>query len=112
MKNLLIIILLSLITVFSYKFYLDSKENLKETYNYAKKMHTLATEIKTLKNLYKPYIPPFCKKIQKNTSVEIICNNMNKTKFFYFQNTLKKSFLIKFNIQKENLINATAEIKK
>jgi len=112
MKNILIITLFILITVFSYKYYLSSKENLKESFEYSKKMIKLANEINSLKNTYKPYIPRFCKKTYTKNTITAICQNMDKIKFFQFQNTLKKSYLLTFDIKKENLINAKAEIKK
>lgn len=104
----LISILALLITIVTFKIYIASKKELQHTYNYSLELKKTAQKILSIKSSFKPYVPRFCK-FQNN---KIICSNMDKNRFFSFQNSLKKSPIKTFEIKKEKYVNAILEIEK
>ena len=101
-------ILLTLITVFIFKIYMNTKKELKETFNRSVEIEKKAKEIIAIQNLKKITIPKFCKK----NGDKIICTNLNRYKFYSFQNLLKKAFIKKFEIKKDKNVNAFLEVER
>ncbi|WP_457564263.1 hypothetical protein [Caminibacter sp.] len=109
-KRILILvgILMVLITVFVYKTYLNTKKELDYTYEYSTKIQKTAKEIIAIKNLNRINLY-FCKK----ENSKFICKNMDKNKFYAFQNALKKALIKNFDITKnKKYADAILEIEK
>ena len=105
-------ILAFLITIFSFKTYLNAKKELKNEYEYSKKVIKTAKEIIYLKNSFKPIIPHFCKSTHTNEKITLSCKNLNSYKLGQINEVLKKSKIISFDIKKDKTINAYLEISK
>lgn len=105
---LLISVLLVLTSTFSYKIYTDAKKELRETIIYSAKLKKEATEIIEIQKLKKIKPPYFCG-FSKN---RVECKNMDRRKFYIFQNFLKKAFLKKFDIEKNRRVNAVVELSE
>jgi len=111
-KNALFGILLILITIFSLKFYFSSEKKLNSEIAYTRKSLTTAKEIISLKNSFKPIIPPFCKRKNQGETIKLLCKNLEQNRLEYLNEVLKKSKLKEFDIEKNQSVNAYLELVK
>ncbi len=109
-KRVLILvgILMVLITAFVYKIYLNTKNELDYKYEYSTKIQKTAKEIIAIQNLNRINLY-FCKK----ENSKFICKNMDKNRFYAFQNVLKNTLIKSFDITKnKKYVDGILEIEK
>lgn len=117
---LLITFLLILITFFNIKLYTNTKKEVLENQDYLIKLEEKIKKITALKQKYRlnkfllNRIKKFCSVTKKDETYIIFCKNLDTSKFNTVQNILfKTNFKIKnFKIEKNSLVNITAEIEK
>ena len=117
---LLITFLLILITFFNIKLYTNTKKEVLENQDYLIKLEEKIKKITAFKQKYRlnkfllNRIKKFCSVTKKDETYIIFCKNLDISKFNTVQNILfKTNFKIKnFKIEKNSLVNITAEIEK
>ena len=117
---LLTILLFIVFSIFNLKLYTDTKKEVLQNQKY---LYSLEEKIKKINALRQKYrfnkilfnrLKRFCKTEEKEESYILSCKDLDTGKFNTIQNILfKTNFKIKnFKIEKNSLINITAEIKK
>jgi len=110
-KIYLILIMLVLITLLNLQFFIKTKKEFNYEIKYSKELLTTAKKIEYLKQSFKPIIPKFCKKEEKD-KIFLICNNLNRFQLNYLNTVLQKSKISSFDIEKNKTINAYLELNK
>ena len=116
----LIILLLILTSIFTMKFYLQTKREVLEENNRLVLLESKVKRVYALKEKYRfntslfNRLKNFCEINDKGDKYLVVCKNLNSNKFNTVQNIIfKHNFKItKFNIFKDKLANIEVEINK